>query len=100
VWVGLAGSVVSAVSAAWVGVAGLAVWVGPAGPGVWAVSAAPAGQRPAGGGQRLASTERPGGAFGDMGSGRQAAQFAQRGAQSRSFAQQRSSGGGRGGGRR
>ena len=39
-----------------------------------------------------------GGAFGDMGSGRQAGQFGQRGAQSRSFGQQRSfAGGGRGG---
>src|SRR6516162_6667595 len=54
-------------------------------------------QRPAGGGQRFAS-QRPAGAFGDMGSGRQAGQFAQRGAQSRSFAQQRSFGGARGGG--
>jgi Protein of unknown function (DUF3300) len=51
-----------------------------------------------GGGQRFASAQRPGGAFGDMGSGRRAGQFAQRGAQSRSFAQQRSFGGGRGGG--
>ena len=48
-------------------------------------------------GQRFAS-QRPAGAFGDMGSGRQAGQFAQRGAQSRSFAQQRSFGGARGGG--
>ena len=55
-------------------------------------------QRPAGGGQRIAGAQRPGGAFGDMGSGRQAGQYAQRGAQSRSFAQQRSAGGGRGGG--
>jgi hypothetical protein len=55
-------------------------------------------QRPVGAGQRFASAQRPGGAFGDMGSGRQAGQFAQRGAQSRSFAQQRSFGGGRGGG--
>jgi Protein of unknown function (DUF3300) len=52
-----------------------------------------------GGGQRFASAQRPGGAFGDMGSGRRAGQFGQRGAQSRSFAQQRSFGGGaRGGG--
>jgi hypothetical protein len=50
-------------------------------------------QRSAGGGQRFASTQRPGGAFGDMGSGRGAGQFGQRGAQSRSFAQQRSGGG-------
>jgi hypothetical protein len=55
-------------------------------------------QRPAGGGPRIAGAQRPGGAFGDMGSGRQARQYAQRGAQSRSFAQQRSAGGGRGGG--
>jgi Protein of unknown function (DUF3300) len=53
-------------------------------------------QRPGGGGQRFASNQR--GAFGDMGSGRRAGQFAQRGAQSRSFAQRGSFGGGRGGG--
>jgi hypothetical protein len=46
-----------------------------------------------GGGQRFASTQRQGGAFGDMGSGRRAGQFGQRGGQSRSFAQQRSAGG-------
>nr|WP_294556291.1 DUF3300 domain-containing protein [uncultured Rhodopila sp.] len=64
-----------------------------------------AAQRPAGGGQRAARGQRPAGAqrragaFGDMNSGRQAGQFGQRGAQSRSAAQQRSfSGGGRGGG--
>ena len=45
-------------------------------------------QRPADGGQRFARAQRPGGAFGYMGSGRQAGQFAQRGAQSGSFAQQ------------
>jgi hypothetical protein len=56
-------------------------------------------QRPAGGGQRAAGAQRPGGAFGDMSGGRQAGQFGQRGAQSRSVAQQRSAGGGgRGGG--
>jgi hypothetical protein len=56
-------------------------------------------QRPAGGGQRPAGAQRPGGAFGDMNSGRQAGQFGQRGAQSRSVGQQRSAGGGaRGGG--
>ena len=54
-------------------------------------------QRPAGGGSRFAGGQR--GAFGDMSSGRRAGQFGQRGAQSRSFAQQRSfGGGGRGGG--
>jgi hypothetical protein len=58
-------------------------------------------QRPAGGGERSAGAQRRGGAFGDMGSGRQAGQFGQRGAQSRSFGQQRSfAGGGRGGGAR
>ncbi len=50
-------------------------------------------QRPAGGGHGLAGTQRPGGAFGDMSSGRQAGQFSQRGAQSRSSGQQRASGG-------
>jgi Protein of unknown function (DUF3300)/Putative peptidoglycan binding domain len=54
-------------------------------------------QRPAGGGQRVSGTQRQGGAFGDMSSGRQAGQFGQRGAQSRSFGQQRSFGGGGGG---
>ena len=64
-------------------------------------------QRPATGGQRFAGAQRPGGAFGDMNSGRQAGQFGQRGAQSRSMGQQRSfsgggarSGGARGGGGR
>jgi hypothetical protein len=47
------------------------------------------------------SRGRPGGAFGDMGSGRQAGQFGQRGVQSRSSAQRRPAGGGmRGGGGR
>ncbi|MDR3534271.1 MAG: DUF3300 domain-containing protein [Rhodopila sp.] len=55
-------------------------------------------QRPAGGGQRSASAQRPSGAFSDMSSGRQAGQSGQRGAQSRSVAQQRSSGGGGRGG--
>ena len=55
-------------------------------------------QRPAGGGQHFAGARRPGGAFGDMSSGGRARQFGQRGAQSRSFALQRSFGGGRGGG--
>jgi hypothetical protein len=50
-------------------------------------------QQPAGGGQRFGGAQRPG-AFGDMSSGRQAGQFGQRGAQSRSVAQQRSFGGG------
>jgi len=59
---------------------------GPAGP--------PATQRAAGGGQRAASAQRPSGAFGDMGSGRQAGQFGQRGAQSRSASQRSFSGGG------
>ena len=65
-------------------------------------------QRPAGGGQRVAGARGPGGAFGDMSSGRQAGQFGQRGAQSRSVASQQSvgrgggssGGGGRGGGGR
>jgi Protein of unknown function (DUF3300) len=59
----------------------------------------PAGgaQRPAGGAQRVTGPQR--GAFGDVNSGRQAGQFGQRGAQSRSAAQQRSfAGGSRGGG--
>jgi hypothetical protein len=55
-------------------------------------------QRPAGGGQRTTGARRPGGAFGDMSSGRQAGQFGQRGAQSRSVNQQRSAGGGARGG--
>ena len=52
-----------------------------------AVSAVPVrpAQRPAGGGQGFAGAQRPGGAFGDMNSGRQAGQFGQRGAQSRSL---------------
>jgi len=50
------------------------------------------------GGQRP-NVQRPSGAFGDMNSGRQANQFGQRGAQSRSVGQQqRSAGGARGGG--
>ena len=53
----------------------------------------------AGGGQRFGGPQRSGGGFGDMNSGRQAGQFGQRGAQSRSVGQQRSfAGGGRGGG--
>jgi hypothetical protein len=55
-------------------------------------------QRAAGGGQRAASAQRPRGAFGDMGSGRQAGQFGQRGAQSRSASQRSFNGGSRGGG--
>ena len=60
-----------------------------------AVSGVPAGRR-----QRATGAQRPGGAFGDMNSsGRQAGQFGQRGAQSRSMGQQRAAGGGaRGGG--
>jgi hypothetical protein len=56
--------------------------------------------RPGGAGGGVSrSPQRPGGAFGDMSSGRQAGQFGQRGAQSRSVGQQRSfGGGGRGGG--
>ena len=69
----------------------------PGGVGGVGAAGRPA-QRPARGGQRFANAQRPGGAFSDMGSGRQAGQFGQRGAQSRSFAQQRSFGGGRGGG--
>ena len=49
-----------------------------------------------------AGAQRPGGAFGDISGGRQAGQFGQRGAQSRSVAQRQSFGGGRragGGGR-
>ncbi len=60
-------------------------------------------QRPVAGGQRIAEGQRPGGAFGNMSSGRQDGQFGQRGAQSRSLGQQRQrsvGGGGRGGGRR
>jgi Protein of unknown function (DUF3300) len=82
--------------------------VGGAGrPGGAAAAQRPAGgtprvgsaQRPAAGGQRVAGAQRPAGAFGDMNSGRQAGQFGQRGAQSRSATQQRSfAGGGRGGG--
>jgi Protein of unknown function (DUF3300) len=54
-------------------------------------------QRPAGGG--VGGAQRQRGAFGDMNRGRQAGQFQQRGAQSRSFNQQRSFGsGGRAGG--
>ena len=41
-----------------------------------------------------AGAQRPGGAFGDMSGGRQAGQFGQRGAQSRSVAQRQSFGGG------
>ena len=61
----------------------------------------PAGvQRPTAA-QRPTATQRPQGAFGDMSSGRQAGQFAQRGAQSRATGQQRSfSGGARAGGAR
>jgi hypothetical protein len=56
-------------------------------------------QRSAGAGQRSTGAQRRGGAFGDMSSGRQAGQFGQRGAQSRSVGQQRQfSGGARGGG--
>ena len=63
--------------------------VGGAGrPGGGAAANRPA-QRPAGGG---AQGQR--GAFGDMNRGRQAGQAGQRGAQSRSFNQQRSAGGG------
>ena len=51
-------------------------------------------QRPAGEGQGFASSQRPGGVFGDMSHSRQAGQFGQRGVQSRSFALQRSLGGG------
>jgi hypothetical protein len=55
-------------------------------------------QRPAGG-QRATGAQRPGGAFGDMNSGRRAGQAGQRGVQSRSGGQQRPAGGGnRGGG--
>jgi hypothetical protein len=70
----------------------------PAGAGgVGAGGRGRATQQPAGGGQRFGGAQRPG-AFGDMSSGRQAGQFGQRGAQSRSVAQQRSfGGGGRGG---
>ncbi|HET6605930.1 MAG TPA: DUF3300 domain-containing protein [Rhodopila sp.] len=54
--------------------------------------------RPGGvGGVSGAGTQRQAGAFRDMNSGRQAGQFGQRGAQSRSFSQQRPAGGGRGG---
>ena len=75
--------------------------------GVGGVGANRPAQRPSGGGQRSTGAQGRSG-FGDMGSGRQAAQFNQRGAQSRSFSQQRSGGGagargggggGRGGGR-
>ena len=58
------------------------------------VGAGRATQQPARGVQRTGA-QRPGGAFGTMNSGRQAGQFGQRGAQSRSFNQQR--GGARGG---
>ena len=69
----------------------------PGGPGGAGAAARPA-QRPAGGGQGFGGAQRQG-AFGDMNRGRQAGQFSQRGAQSRSVAQQRSAGGGaRGGG--
>ena len=63
------------------------------------VGASRPAQRPAGGGQGFAGAQRPAGGFSDMSRGRQAGQFGQRGAQSRSFGQQRSfGGGGRGGG--
>ena len=72
----------------------------PGGPVGGRVGAGRPAQRPAGGVQRAA--QRPGGAFGTMNNGRQAGQFGQRGAQSRSFNQQRggarAGGGGRGGG--
>jgi hypothetical protein len=55
--------------------------------------AARSAQRPAGGAQRSRGAQRSGGAFGGMNSGRQAGQFGQRGAQSRSYG-----GGGRAGG--
>ena len=99
----------------------------PGSPGAWAVSAALAGPpvvpaawvvpealagwrcgrcrrpgRPGGGaGGASRPAQRPGGAFGDMSSGRQAGQYGQRGAQSRSMGQQRQrrgGGGARGGG--
>jgi len=60
-------------------------------------------QGPAGGGQRLGGTGARSTAFSNMGSGRQARQFGQRGAQSRSFNQRSAGGGARrggGGGRR
>ena len=120
-WVGPAGLAGSAVSAAWAarrgwrgrrrwrrwrpggtggvgGVGGVGRPGGAGGVGGAGGARRATKQRPAGGGQRIAGAQRPGGAFGDMGSGRQAGQYAQRGAQSRSFAQQRSAGGGRGGG--
>ncbi len=63
------------------------------------VGASRPAQRPAGGGQGFAGAQRPAGGFSDMSRGRQAGQFGQRGAQSRSLGQQRSfGGGGRGGG--
>jgi hypothetical protein len=65
---------------------------GPGGPGGIGRPGGPGGV--GGGGQRFGG---PGGAFGGMNSGRQAGQFGQRGAQSRSF-QHQSFGGGRGGG--
>jgi len=72
---------------------------GVGGPGGAGGASRPA-QRPAAGGQRPAARpqQRPGGAFGDMNSGRQAGQYGQRGAQSRSMGQQRAAGGARGGG--
>jgi Protein of unknown function (DUF3300) len=71
----------------------------PGGPGGAGGVSRPTQRPAAGGGQRPTRAQRPGGAFGDMSSGRQAGQFGQRGAQSRSFGQQRSAGGGgRGGG--
>ena len=80
------------------GGAGGIAGVGGGRPGGGGAGANRATQRPAGGG--FAGTQRPGGAFGDMSSGRQAGQFSQRGAQSRSSGQQRSfaGGGARGGG--
>ena len=92
------------VPAAWAVSAARAAWwsrrrrrsgVGsPVAPGARQASAAAGWRRP---GLRRRATSS--GAFGDMNRGRQAGQFGQRGAQSRSFGQQRSAGGGaRGGG--
>jgi hypothetical protein len=69
-------------------------------PGGGAIAANRPTQLPAGGGQRFGAAQGQRGAFGDLNSGRQAGQFGQRGAQSRSFGQQRPAGGGgfRGGG--
>ena len=82
--------------------------------GWWSLVARVVSGVPAGRPRRATVAQRPGGAFGDMNnSRRQTSQFGQRGAQSRSFGQQRAArrrrarvvggargGGGRGGGRR